>query len=190
MSDLSTTSTLASDSRKLVSSLKRIFTGREWSASWFGTAPSGCVYGAYQGFIGFGLGTSTYAGSDSAIRGGFAGLIIAGFVGALVFLTVATLLWAFCLLDRNKIADKALAGGLPGLICAGFGWPECIRTATLGAIGSCVPVLIRRQRESTSDSNVPVQLSIRTLLLRMFVAAVLLVVWKYLLYLLNNPQDW
>ncbi|MCA9213194.1 MAG: hypothetical protein KDB27_09025 [Planctomycetales bacterium] len=134
--------------------------------------------GAYQGFIGFG---STYAGINGAIDGAFTGLIIACIVGTVVFPTVATLLWICCLLDRNKIADRALAGGLTGL-CV-FDWSECVTTATLGAVGSCLPILIRRNRGATHGAKAPMRLTIRTLLLRMFVVAVLLVVWKYLLYL-------
>ena len=171
-------------------SLIQIFTHRDWGSSWLGTAMSGSVFGVFEGFIGFRLGNGSWQGIDGALFGGVAGFVIAAVVGAVIFPTVATLLWALCLLDRNKFVDKAVAGGLTGFFCAFASWPMCILTAMLGATGGCLPLLMKQQPIMGTNKTAPilVRFGIRGLFLRTFVVAILLVVWKFLMYLLTTHR--
>lgn len=158
-------------------SLVHVFTHREWISSWLGTAISGSIFGLFEGF--------SLDGIDGAILGSVLGLCFAGIVGAVIFPTVASLLWIFCLLNRNKFLETALAGGHTGFVCAFGSWPTCLVTASLGAAGGCLPALMNRQRETAAA-----RFSIQGMLLRTLVVAILLAIWKFLIHLFNNPQDW
>ena len=171
-------------------SLIQVFTQREWAWSWQGTALSGCVFGAFRGDLGFGLGRSVYQGIEGVAFGATVGYFIAGFVGALIFPTIATLLWTCCLLDRNQFVDKALAGGITGFVCAFASWPACIVTSILGATGSCLPSLIARRRSREKQVILSVRFGMRGMLLRIFVIAALVVLWKSIIFLWINPQAW
>jgi hypothetical protein len=147
----------------------------DWiKSAWVGTTVIGSIFGAFSGAIG--IGSVTFKWYVGLMVGGVVGLFIAGVVGAFVIPGVAATLWVVFWSDRHNLVGRSVGGALTGLISAGFSWPICIVTAIAGGIGAVLPVFVS-QNDSSLAPKKPLQFTVRDVLLRILVIAILSAVW-------------
>ena len=155
---------------------------REWLWSWQGTSLAGLVAGAAvgSGIVGDG---QNCTGPFGAVLGAFGGYVYAGFIGCLVFSTIAALLWRSYVPNWGRRLLLAVAGGTTGAICAltiaGGNYAGFLCCIGMGAAGAFLPVAITGQQQPAARPRV--QFSLHELFLRTMVIAVLIVVWKFLI---------
>jgi hypothetical protein len=165
-------------------------TARDWAKAWLGTTIAGGIFGMLSSVRGLPIGKQMYEGLNAIVLGGIGGLILSGTVGVLVTSTAATLCWIVFINDRIRLAFVLMVGGVTGLICSGFMWPRCVLVALLGSTGAVLPFVTETTNRRRTEYGQRRQFGIRDLIYRTTAIAVLVVVWRFLYLLWENPQSW
>jgi hypothetical protein len=159
-----------------------------WILSWLGTVLAG-------GTFGFGVGLFI-AGGEGILVGPFAGVLIAGAIGAPLVATISILTWLLWL-TRFRRAAPSVAGACTGIVStATLLWSEgdfplllllVIVAGLLGAIGGFLPAAMYWNKRAPIEQlindthNQTWQFSLSGLFQRFTVASFLLAAWIFLL---------
>ncbi len=155
--------------------------GLFWSATWFGTAIAGALFGGVLGLFG----GASQGDASIPLMALFFGGVWAGAVGLFVFVHLAAICWAFRGLSRPLLVSS-IAGLLTGGICGMVFFS--LATAPLGAAGAYLAgatylksPLGQELRTSIKDirgqSLGSLRFTMMELLLRVTVLAVFLAGW-------------
>lgn len=175
---------------------------RFWIAAWLGTVAAGSTFGGL--IVGFAL----LAGGPGGNGSGwvyffgialFFGAVYAGLVAIPIHVTIAILTWAFWL-NRFRLATAAIAGALTGVVATMSVFPfpnneSAVIAGSLGTIGAAVVGSRHIKRQANQRPTVVTskktvwQFTIRDLLVRMTLLAMLLSAWTCYFTVVRNVEE-